>query len=422
MNLEKSLINYLLVALVVLLISINVTFLANAIVYYIILLLVCFLVLTTRTLLEFILAFTLFGQSITHIMPIPFSLIIIALGGITFTYFLVKYNKWYINLKVLSFTIILGVFYFVSAFQIDSEYGLFKVKYLLLYCLFFVMVYPYLIHKSYSNYKINMSVFLLYGVVLISSIFILTGNVFEVFGTYNPTSNGIGLRAISEYDSIYFGRSAGLLLFISVFSLEAKNKNTVLVCCCSFILASFLLYFSQTRQGFIALLAITLIYLFFYANNNIIRLTLGMVASFSFFLFRGVSLVDESGRLSINFDNRSSHWSNSIEIISANPIFGKGIGNYMDGLAVWPHNIFLEILVELNLGFVIAFSFLLSYCIYVSLKNLNSKIKQCSFLSYLLIYYILCAQISADFSRNTALFFSMIVILIFNSRTFNHER
>lgn len=48
------------------------------------------------------------------------------------------------------------------------------------------------------------------------------------------------------------------------------------------------------------------------------------------------------------FNNRESVWSNSYAMIINSPLWGNGIASYANKYEVWPHNLFLQLLVEMG--------------------------------------------------------------------------
>lgn len=95
----------------------------------------------------------------------------------------------------------------------------------------------------------------------------------------------------------------------------------------------------------------------FYLNKLFTSLGIQVAA-----LKKSLDLLTMNGATGL-LNNRNDRWEWAFQMIKSSPLIGNGIGEYANRYMTWPHNVFLQILVEL--GVVLGFPL-----IYVLVKNI----------------------------------------------------
>jgi len=62
---------------------------------------------------------------------------------------------------------------------------------------------------------------------------------------------------------------------------------------------------------------------------------------------KSINLLSSEGSVGL-LNNRNDRWSWALSMFSESPLFGNGIGSYADMYGTWPHNIVLQLLVEVG--------------------------------------------------------------------------
>lgn len=378
------------------------------------------IILLRNNFVELIIAFVLFGDSLAGIISglnLPYSILMFLVCFSTLI--LVDFNRVKFDIRIILIFIILILLYLFASFTISSDYGEYKLKYYLYSMFSFAALYPFLSFKLLDvNFKFDIASFTISCLLFFSSVFVTYGSLKYLWLNYNPEIEHIGLRAIKNFSSIGFGRSAGLLSLIAFYSVISFRKqwNLVVVFVVTFTQSFILLYLTQTRQGMVALYLSFFVCIYCYMKNKKAAVVSGVLLFIVSLINILASSIEDSGRMQFNFDNRSEHWQNSIDQILSSPVIGKGIGNYVEGLWYWPHNLFLEMLVEINILYFIFFILLLFICVITCLKLSKYPDVFNGLIISMFFYIFICSQVSADIPRNTVIFFVMMIIYIVNVR------
>ena len=89
-----------------------------------------------------------------------------------------------------------------------------------------------------------------------------------------------------------------------------------------------------------------------------------------------IDLINEEGMIGL-LNNRNDVWTNAFNLILNKPFLGNGIGQYGNIYNTWPHNLFLQLLVEFGIIFSLPIIIIILKNIYTTLfvkKELNDEI------------------------------------------------
>jgi len=274
----------------------------------------------------------------------------------------------------------------------------------------FLSISVFVLMKSYYFSESIMRSFLLAGIIF-----------FVVFYAYD-LSAGLNIyhrrdtNFVKGLNAIEMGRVAGLFCLVSILLFFFK-KSQLYVSVSLFILSGYWVFMVGTRGAFVALIISVLIFYFYYENKG--SRILHMSAIFIFMVFmlnvfdvekyplfsRLLELVqDDFSTRETSAGARVYFWGEAIDQFIQNPIMGIGFGRFADIYGVYPHNLFLEVLVEIGLiGFI---GFLLM--MYMSLKSvvflLTSEEKKNVFFASLWVYYFVNSMFSGNLIINQEFF------------------
>jgi len=324
--------------------------------------------------------------------------------------FFVGYGLWLSAVFVL---ILIG-FYFSPKSYYTINYTQYFIIYTIFYCLAGLIIVQ-------SDIKIE-------EVLLPGTLFFIC--IYPLFGISllnipaNVFYSSVGLRTFREFDSIGIGRIAGCLSTMAVFSV-IKNigvkKNKMLFGQIALALTASLpiLWYSQLRQGVIALGAVILLAIWvafsgssrraFSRNFLLLSLLMLTLSGFLYFMHwanlnleqaRTVELIDSSSRI----DAWQAAWGR----ICANPIAGYGLGGFYSSYSSWPHNWILESWHDYGVFGLLLFGF----PVFRIITNLfYSKEGRGRYWLLVSVFYLVVMQFSCDIARNTIifLFFSIAI-------------
>ena len=224
-----------------------------------------------------------------------------------------------------------------------------------------------------------------------------------------------------------------LLSIICLFYEKDKYKKIFYVLCT--ILGLIITISTNSRGPFFALIISILIYLFFFTKLNkkkivyaLILISLLFIIIFTLLPESLVSRYKLFGKKEVHISKKQvsvfstskirEHFLNqSIKYLKNNPeklIFGIGVGGFSYISAnredrLYPHNIFMEIVLELGLLglilFVLPFLFLLNDFLITKNKINNEENRQIILWIMLIILFFLNAQVSGDINDNRLLWF-----------------
>ncbi|MCK4358653.1 MAG: O-antigen ligase family protein [Candidatus Cloacimonetes bacterium] len=232
------------------------------------------------------------------------------------------------------------------------------------------------------------------------------------------------------------GRIFSILSLISIICLfyEKNNYKKIFYILCT-ILGLIITISTNSRGPFFALIISILIYLFFFTKLNMKKIVYALILISLLFIII-FSLLPESliSRYKL-FGNKEVHISKkqvsvfntfiirenyikkSLAYLNENPeklIFGVGLGGFSyiitnRDIRAYPHNIFVEIILELGIIglvlFILPFLFLLNDFILTKNKINESEYGQIIFWIMLTVLFLLNAQVSGDINDNRLLWF-----------------
>ena len=329
-------------------------------------------------------------------------------------------GSWYSNAPNYgrSKTFILLIFVLmasVSSKYIILNFRLFLVSNFAFFVLFIVAYFAF--YRSFSNVLENLSP---------QQRLEMGGDTFNAIGT----SQYVGFNLISLY----------FLLF-----RHSTIRYRKLIFSFLFLIGIFIMILFGSKGPLLALLLAPLIYFLFYQKANFkktIVLIVAIVGLSSVLIYPDVILKLIPQQYQFYFHERYFNYETYAEggrpelyksvisdIDKKSFLFGKGTGNFgylhsnVDG-RVHPHNIFLELLYEngligVSVFIVILFMYLMNKSILYFFSNIHSN------LIILIYYFLLCAQVSGDFSDNFALFIFLLLLyneIIYERRIQNISR
>lgn len=212
-----------------------------------------------------------------------------------------------------------------------------------------------------------------------------------------------GLPLIS-YHSVGIAAMYSLTILIGSIKFRFKGEYNFV-----FILTFFLLLISGARQALLGGILIVFFWLIF--NNKFSGLK--KIGSVMFFVITlilvglntEIAAIKESATSTSMSSALNRNYSQAIEIIMSDPLFGRGLGGYSySGERGYPHNIVLELLCETGfLGTILIICFL-----FISLKTERFTIDVVTrsgvFFVLVVFAYLIRAFLSSDLIENIVLF------------------
>ncbi|KAB7888576.1 O-antigen ligase family protein [Poseidonibacter ostreae] len=295
------------------------------------------------------------------IMSIPFKNAVYQISVITiivfFLYYLIKFKNFSIlfeNLKNTKY-LFLGFFSIILSMIISNLFNLeyldnkswhiiymFVIRYGLI---FVILIYFYKL--DFFNKKE------IIATVLLSLIFLMFTGIYEIIGNMNVVmSRGI-LGTLDNRNTFGLFMGMGVVLSLLIVK-DYKLIGLVLI-----LMFSFFMIFSFSRSSWVA--STSSIFILFILNYKKIKIVhLGYIVIFLTFLitlyFNFDSFQNRFDQLISGYSsNRIEIWMHTIALIKDNFIFGYGIdswNNLPDSYLVRfpnPHNLFLEILINIGL-------------------------------------------------------------------------
>lgn len=251
---------------------------------------------------------------------------------------------------------------------------------------------------------------------------------YRVWTTYSVLDDGIRGH---NFDIISATRIAGagiLAYIIYIYSLE-KKKLFLLVLLSFFIL---MLIICQTRQSVAAIilpLGIFGLYVLIKAKTSFLKICLTLIASSIVFALY-VSYLNKNkveSRIISSAEGNSGEgtgreglWDVAIQFINSDQD-SVGFGNYQRfvGSYNYPHNIFLEVYVELGLFSFLILCMIVLFILIETIKIffVNNEISNLElFLILGSIYYLGLAQFSADLPRNMMFLYTFGLYIIIKNK------
>ena len=339
---------------------------------------------------------------ISILLPYAFLLVLIVFS------FIYSINNGYQNLKIQLFLTWLAIFVF-SMHTFDKGIKEFHFEAFLL--LSFLLFVP---HFSNATDK---------GISL---------SPYKVWQVYSVLNDGIRGH---DFDIITATRISGIgILAYLIYLLDFEIKKAYLIV--PLVFFAVMLIICQTRQSIVALaLAIVLFVLYNFikeGTKNYFGIGIGILF-ISYSLFNYLHYLEDNGvksRIVSNVEGTSEEgtgrehiWNSAIEYLNTNGAT-VGFGNFKNAAHThdYPHNIFLEILIEIGPLAIVLLFIILIYIFFELYKVFfvyeeNTKLEL--FLIFATIYFLGLAQFSVDLPRNL-MFFYTFALFVFTKH--NKER
>ncbi len=373
-------------------------------------------------------------KGITQNFPIDFTLLIFILTSFSMLYKSVtrRYKIDLINKYVLFF------FFFVSMLIISNLYtkspnsGFLKTMRFSIFNSFLFLggISIGFTKKTRIRFlKILHFMIFIYSLIYVYFLKGMIGMNFKELANYHMRLSLVG-------NPIGVGRIFSILSLISIICLfyEKNNYKKIFYILCT-ILGLIITISTNSRGPFFALIISILIYLFFFTKLNMKKIVYALILISLLFIII-FSLLPESliSRYKL-FGNKEVHISKkqvsvfntfiirenyikkSLAYLNENPeklIFGVGLGGFSyiitnRDIRAYPHNIFVEIILELGIIglvlFILPFLFLLNDFILTKNKINESEYGQIIFWIMLTVLFLLNAQVSGDINDNRLLWF-----------------
>ena len=390
-------------------------------------------------------------KGITQNFPIDFTLLILILTSFSMLYkLIIKQYKINLSNKYVLFFFCFVAMLIVSNFYTKSpESGLIKTIRFSVFNTFLFLggISIGLTQKTRMRFlRILHFLIFIYSIIYAYFLKDMIGMNFKELANYHMRLSLVG-------NPIGVGRIFSVLSLLSIICLfyeKDKYKKIFYVLCT--ILGLIITISTNSRGPFFALIISILIYLFFFTKLNkkkivyalilisllfIIIFTLlpeNLVSRYKLFGVKEVHISEKQVRVFSTFKIRKNLLNQSIKYLKNNTenlIFGIGasgfcyIGANRD-TKLYPHNIFVEIILELGLIglilFILPFLFLLNDFILTKNKINKNEYIQIIFWIMLTILFLLNAQVSGDINDNRLLWFfqgGLIGTLIFYMKNVN---
>lgn len=391
---------------------------------------------------EYVLAIVLVGQPILKLMIKPFSsegksifLIIYFLIGF-FTLLIIKFKNGSMTFKFhpnypSQKTIMLILLFFLSVicsvtYTPDKLYGMNKIFEFISGPILIVILTAVIINSEFHLFKtmkaIGMISFII-GVITILLVYSETGSLIARLGTVQAQE--IQFLGINFVVSIWFGRRMGIAFFAMLFvtSIERNLMNYAVVC--SLLILSLL---SASRGPILSMILTSIIIIAINLNKKNInrkfykRMFVIIIVAFIIFIASTVLNSESiSNRLltfkDVNAISRLNMYSLSIGLIKDN-LLGYGVGSFysLTGSSYgYPHNLFLEILLEEGIQGLAIFTLLLIVCFkYCTIMFKTESIYYykplANFAISTTLFALINSQFSGDITTNEYIWFGAILI------------
>ena len=373
-------------------------------------------------------------KDITQSFPIDFTLLIFILTLFSMLYKLVtkQYKIHFSNKYVFLFFLFVSMLLISNLYTKSPDSGFLKTIRFSVFNTFLFLggISMGLTPKTRMRFlRILHFLIFIYSLIYVYFLKNMIGMNFKELANYHLRLSLVG-------NPIGVGRIFSVLSLISIICLfYEKNKYKKIFYILSTILGLFITISTNSRGPFFALIISILIYLFFFTKVNrrkivyaLILVSLLFTVIFTLLPENFVSRYKLLGNREVHISkNRSSAFNTfiirenyikkSLDYLNENPeksIFGVGLGGFSyiitnRDIRVYPHNIFVEIILELGiLGlilFMLPFLFLLNDFLITKNKISNEESKQIIFWIMLVIIFFLNAQVSGDINDNRLLWF-----------------
>jgi O-antigen ligase len=325
-------------------------------------------------------------------------------------------NKFEINRQSLGIMSIYLVFCCYAglslSWSVSSEYGMTKVLYL--GCQNFWNLIAAAIIIVPNSQRLSR---LMFGIFIMSLIYIVISLAYLQHGGNEP----ISVTGGTTYDGVSFVIGSGIPVLVCYMMDYSKTGFTRSI---SFILCGiyFIVLLFIGHRGFLIVTVLSLVFLVIYSKYNalssnfkvpfnniyILILILTLIGSIIIIQLSGIearTISRMEGLSSPTKDNsslvRMAYYKDAFNIWMDHPIFGAGIGSFpvMTGAGDtrgYPHNLVLELLVELGLVGLLIYALFLFYGVKMLFKILFIESPQSFFVFMVFMTSFMDAFISSD--------------------------
>lgn len=329
--------------------------------------------------------------------------------------------KYHINKNYILFLLIANILILLSFFRVDnSVHTLNYLIYFLTFSIFggFNLQFPFsekIIFKCINKINILYAIYLYYKIFTAYSIHTLNPD-YTMDLSYTSL---IGIFSYIIYYFLYNQRKRNIFFFIetisvilSVYFLIFISYNRgALITLLIFLVFLVIKKLSDTKYIALILTLTTILAIYMYNNIEEILMTIYNFARIQFNIslnWISKSLYSISQSMS---SGRNILYSDSLELFKEKPVFGHGIGYFASKHnGQYPHNIFLELLVDQGLFISIIMLTIIIYILYIILFKGNKNNNALEF--YLFFLAIPRLIISSSFWYSP--FFWLLLILVIN--------
>lgn len=363
----------------------------------------------------------------SQIITIPFRAIVLSISLVTIVYNIYTKNSNKFG-KTEYFFIVFWLYYFVKAmvtfkiYDFSEEIASKEIEtYLRIIGITFIPTIAVLTIKQKDiNYTIFLN-FVYYTLFVVLLLNIIVGIEYD--------HQGRSAGFMSMY-CISFGHLGVSLALLSIYKLifESKVKYLQVIQSLGIILGLYILYASGTRSPLIAFI-LCLFFLFFlksnlkYASAFLILLATSIVALIYFKpqyddTGQSSSFLNRVTNMIVNGDSsgRGELYQQGIKIFSENPFFGGRI-LYFDGM--YPHNIFLEVLMAMGIVGLILY-----FCFFKDCVSFMFRQKEYSITNPLTVWvpilwlqYFILSLFSYNLHSSPEVWYLTAMILVLNKKT-----
>jgi O-antigen ligase len=225
--------------------------------------------------------------------------------------------------------------------------------------------------------------------------------------------------------SIGTGRIGGVAALIALFYfLTSKTVLRKFVSLLAALVGLLTMFFSGTRGASIAFI-LAFLPLYFYVRSATLFKQIVTAVLITSAIITTIALTPEditsrwqqlSSVENVSEMTRVPIYKNALMMIAEAPVYGNGIGSFYDKYGTWPHNIFLEMLVEFGVVGAIWFLYFLALTIQkvrkfikdTSISRVDKQFMMMLFCGF--IFFLIGAQVSGDIPGNSAIWlFSGII-------------
>ena len=351
--------------------------------------------------------------------PLPGSVITFILAILILNKRIPRIISFCVKKSFVYIFVLLGLFTFYYLFSDYGEHATKKIINIYINTLIYSLAYLNLVNNDDIDCKNISLYFVLAAIFQIAFAYNVYGYHFS--GVFD--FDNFRLMTIHAVDNGYSYMSYHMPALYSVIAFAfyiSNKKNLKLGMDVVFILTTFwIVLVAGARQGVLSYILVFILWL--YVKNKSIKLSniivVGISGLFFYVLLTNLEvdfiqrMFDSRGNIADNINRNIDY---PMELVKNVPIFGIGFGNYLNPYTfeTYPHNIFLEIIIEMGfLGLISIFGLVVVYC----KKNKFSIYHQLSSGVYAIIIvmpYLLHAIISDDLGSNVVCFILLFIMFV----------